>query len=72
MVDPRRHQHYTAVKKESAVWITSFRAFSPKAQHALDLCDASKSSRPVTLPVTWALLFCRSPCLYGLATVEER
>ncbi|KAF8557453.1 hypothetical protein OG21DRAFT_315398 [Imleria badia] len=40
---PRRlNPHYAAVKKESAAWIASFGAFSPKAQYALDLCDASR------------------------------
>ena len=40
---PRRlNPHYPAVKKEAAEWVASFGAFTPKAQHAFDLCDFSQ------------------------------
>ncbi|THH10180.1 hypothetical protein EW146_g8449 [Bondarzewia mesenterica] len=31
--------HYAEVKKESAAWLASFGAFSPRAQYAFDRCD---------------------------------
>ncbi|KAF8546266.1 terpenoid synthase [Imleria badia] len=37
---PRRiNPHYAVVKKEADAWITSFQAFSPKAQDAFNRCD---------------------------------
>ncbi|KAG1847828.1 terpenoid synthase [Suillus subalutaceus] len=37
---PRRlNQHYSKVSAESSAWLESFKAFSPKAQHAFDRCD---------------------------------
>lgn len=39
--------HYPEVKAESAAWVRSFGAFSPKAQHAYDRCEFSKPSSSV-------------------------
>jgi hypothetical protein len=37
---PRRiNPNYAVVKKEADAWLTSFQAFSPKAQDAFDRCN---------------------------------
>ncbi|KAG1819038.1 terpenoid synthase [Suillus subaureus] len=37
---PRRlNQHYSKVGAESSAWLESFKAFSPKAQQAFDVCN---------------------------------
>jgi len=36
--------HYEEAKKESQEWASSFKAFNPKAQHAFNRCDFSKSA----------------------------
>ncbi|KAF8549863.1 terpenoid synthase [Imleria badia] len=37
----RINPHYAAVKKDADAWITSFQAFSPKAQDAYNRCDCN-------------------------------
>lgn len=40
---PRRiHPDYVVVKKEADAWVTSLKAFNPKAQDAFNHCDFSK------------------------------
>jgi hypothetical protein len=40
---PRRiNPNYAVVKKEADFWMTSFQAFSPKAQDAFNRCDFSQ------------------------------
>ncbi|KAG6374634.1 isoprenoid synthase domain-containing protein [Boletus reticuloceps] len=41
---PRRiNPNYAVVKEEADAWMTSFKAFSPKAQDVYNRCDSSKS-----------------------------
>ncbi|KAG6374646.1 terpenoid synthase [Boletus reticuloceps] len=48
---PRRiHPNYAVVKEEADTWMTSFEAFSPKAQDAYNRCDFSKSPRMFSFP----------------------
>lgn len=68
---PRRiNPNYAVVKKEAAAWMTSFRAFSPKAQDAFDRCDFSGyfPSYPVHIPI----LFDRSARLLSLPDGKQR
>ena len=63
---PRRiNPHYATVAKDSTAWIKSFGALSPKAQHAFDRCNFSKSSRPRAR--TCVLSACFVDLLTGLA-----
>lgn len=36
------NSHYESCKAESAAWVESFQAFSPKAQKAFNKCDFSR------------------------------
>ncbi len=57
--------HYAEVKAESAAWVRSFGAFSPKAQEAYDRCDFStRNYVPVFVPSHTHLL---PDCLAALA-----
>ena len=68
---PRRiNPKYAVLKQEADTWITSFRAFSPKAQDAFNRCDFSM--RLSSWPVRVLILFDRSPCLPSLSKSEQR
>lgn len=68
---PRRiNTNYAVVKKEADAWLTSFRAFSPKAQDAFNRCDFSKSLPSQLVRVL--ILFDRSPRLSSLSKCEQR
>jgi len=68
---PRRiNPNYAVVKKEADTWITSFQAFTPKAQDAFNRCDFSKCFPPH--PVRILMPFHRSPRLLSIPYGEQR
>lgn len=68
---PRRiNPNYAVIKREAGAWMTSFRAFSPKAQDAFDRCDFSGyfPSYPVRIPI----LFDRPARLFSFPDGKQR
>jgi hypothetical protein len=66
----RINPNYAVVKKEADAWITSFQAFSPKAQDANDRSDFSKCFLSYSVPIL--ILFDRSPRLFSLLYGQKR
>ena len=68
---PRRiNPKYAVLKQEADTWITSFRAFSPKAQDAFNRCDFSMCLSSWRVRVL--ILFDRSPRMSSLSKSEQR
>ena len=68
---PRRiNPHYSVLKKEADAWITSFQAFSPRAQDAFNRCEFSKRLPPYSAHIL--ILFDRSPRLFSSSYSQKR
>ena len=68
---PRRiNPNYAVVKKEADAWLSSFQAFSPKAQDAFNRCDFSKCF--LSYSVCILILFDRPPRLFSLPYSQKR